>query len=87
VVIWFEKGNQLDLSDDLPYKEYFSRLRKVEGLEKVARDCLSPEDEMHLAAAMEFTLEGLVQHYLVSKKYDLDTVQYVDTVSDMMRQL
>ncbi|MCB9769336.1 MAG: magnesium chelatase [Candidatus Omnitrophica bacterium] len=87
VVIWFEKGNQVDLSDELPFNEYFSRLRKVEGLEKVTRDVLKPEDDLHLAAAMEFTLEGLVQHYLVSKKYDLDTVQYVDTVSDMMRQL
>lgn len=87
VVIWFEQGNQIDLSDDLPFAEYFSRLKRVEGLEKVAREAFQPSDDLHLASAMEFTLEGLVQHYLVSKKYDLDTVQYVDTVSDMMRQL
>ncbi|MCA9438784.1 MAG: magnesium chelatase, partial [Candidatus Omnitrophica bacterium] len=23
VVIWFEKGNQVDLSDELPFNEYF----------------------------------------------------------------
>ncbi len=87
VVSWFEKGNQVDLSDELKFEEYLGRMKKVEGLEKVTRETLKPKDDYQLAAGMEFTIEGLVQHYLVSKKYDLDTVQYVDTVSDMMRQL
>ena len=87
VVIWFEKGNHVELSDEMTFQEYFARLKRVEGLEGVVRKTLKPEGDLHLASAMEFTLEGLVQHYLVSKKYDQDTVSYVDTVSDMMRQI
>jgi len=87
IIDWFEKGNHLDLSDDLSFPEYFGRLKKIDGLERVTRKQLKPKDDRLLATAMEFTLEGLVQHFLVSKKYDADTVRYVDTVSEMMRQL
>jgi magnesium chelatase subunit I len=84
---WFEKGNHLDLSDDLPFEDYFRRLRNVDGLEGITRKHLKSPDDLHLAAGMEFALEGLVQHFLISKKYDAETVRYVDTVSEMMRQL
>lgn len=87
IINWFEQGNHLDLSDDLPFADYLRRLRNVEGLEALARKHLSPPDDLHLAAAMEFALEGLTQHFLISKKYDAETVRYVDTVSEMMRQL
>lgn len=87
ILTWFEQGNHLDLSDELPFEEYYARMRRVPGLEALTRRALKPEDELHLASGMEFALEGLVQHFLVSKKFDLDTVRYVDTVSEMMRQL
>lgn len=87
IINWFEQGNHLDLSDDLPFVDYLRRLRNVEGLEALARKHLCPPDDLHLAAGMEFALEGLVQHFLISKKYDAETVRYVDTVSEMMRQL
>jgi magnesium chelatase subunit I len=87
IIGWFENGNQLDLSDHLPFQEYYGRLRQVSGLERLVRKQLSPVDDHHLAAGMEFALEGLVQHFLISKKYDAETVRYVDTVSEMMRQL
>lgn len=87
IVSWFESGNHLDLVDDLPFEDYFRRLRNVDGLEIVTRKQLRPTDDLHLASAMEFALEGLVQHFLISKKYDSDTVRYVDTVSEMMRQI
>lgn len=87
IIDWFENGNHLDLSDDLSFEDYLRRLRNVPGLEQLVRKHLRPADDLHLASAMEFALEGLAQHYLISKKYDLDTVRYVDTVSEMMRQL
>jgi magnesium chelatase subunit I len=87
VIVWFEQGNHLDLSDELPFEEYFGRMKKIPGLETITRKTLKPPDDLHLASGMEFALEGLVQHFLVSKKFDLDTVRYVDTVSEMMRQL
>jgi hypothetical protein len=62
-------------------------MKKIPGLETMTRKTLKPPDDLHLASGMEFALEGLVQHFLVSKKFDLDTVRYVDTVSEMMRQL
>lgn len=87
ILSWFENGNHLDLSDQLRPEEYLGRLRDVPGLEAMAQKHLNPPDDLHLAAAMEFALEGLVQHYLISKKYDAETVRYVDTVSEMMGQL
>lgn len=87
IVAWFEAGNHLDLTDDLPFDDYLRRLRNVAGLEAITRKHLKPADDLHLASAMEFALEGLVQHFLISKKYDSETVRYVDTVSEMMRQI
>ena len=85
IIGWFENGNSLDLSSDLPRAEYLSLLRRVPGLEKKAREKLSPGNERELGPAMEFVLEGLQLHYLISKKVDQKGIRFVDSLEDMMK--
>jgi len=85
IVGWFEAGNSLELSETLPAAEHLKRLRKVPGLEAKAKETLKPGDDAHLGAAMEFILEGLSLHYLLSKKALREGVRYVDSLEDMMK--
>lgn len=88
IVDWFENENALELSDDMPQKEYLKALRKVEGLETVTRESLKPADEGELGAAMEFLVEGLHQNYLITKAtLNNGRIAYTDTVSHMMGQM
>lgn len=65
---WFSEGKRLELSDRLQAPEHLKLLRSVPGLEKLAREHLSPADDAELGAAMEFILEGLHQSSVLAKE-------------------
>jgi magnesium chelatase subunit I len=85
IIAWFEAGNSLELTETTPNKDFLKQLKQVPGLERKAREKLAPKDDLHLATAMEFVLEGLALHYLISKKVRKEGVRYVDSLEDMMR--
>lgn len=84
IVSWFESGNSLPLSENLPHREYLRTLQTVPGLEKMAVTTLRPTDDLSKAAAMEFVLEGLSLHHLISKKTDKQGIRYIDSLAEML---
>ena len=85
VVKWFGGGAKVDLADDLSDPELADRLAPIDALEALAKKHLNPEGDAQLAAAMEFTLEGLHQCGLVAKQDLVGGRSYHDTFEEMVR--
>jgi magnesium chelatase subunit I len=89
VVEWFEKGNKIEVSDDMPSDVYYSELSKVKGLEDIANKHLkleNPGNKSEAAAAMEFVLDGLHQYSTLAKREVGNVTSYKDMLSSMMNQ-
>jgi magnesium chelatase subunit I len=88
ILSWFSKGNRVETSDDTPQREYLKSLMAVEGLSEIAARFLAPEGSESeargsLAAAMEFVLEGLHQHSMISKWEEGNRTAYRDMLKAM----
>jgi magnesium chelatase subunit I len=83
ILSWFSKGNTVETSDELPYDEYRQRLEKVSGLKQVTEKHLGADNQNGLALGMEFVLEGLHQHSMVSKREDGTVTAYRDMLKAM----
>jgi magnesium chelatase subunit I len=87
VLDWFQAGNKVEITDELPTADYVKRLESVKGLRKLADKHLKPAGPDELGASMELVLEGLHQCSMVAREdKDLSTT-YRDIVGDMLRQL
>jgi len=82
IIQWFESGNKVDISDEMPIEEYFRELDRVKGLREVTKRYMKlPDDNIHeLAPAMEFVLDGLHQFSKIAK----DEVEHVTSYKDMV---
>lgn len=67
ILAWFSKGNTVETSDEITHEEYVKRLEKVTGLKEITAKHLDLKEGDGLALGMEFVLEGLHQHSMVSK--------------------
>ncbi|KAB2924587.1 MAG: magnesium chelatase [Bacteroidetes bacterium] len=85
VVRWFEQGNSLMLSDDMPFAAYRAELARVPGLKEVTMKHfkLGDDDPYGLATAMEFVLDGLHQNSRIAK----EEVDHVAVYKDMVGQI
>jgi len=83
ILSWFSKGNTVETSDEIPYGEYRQRFEKVSGLRQVAEKYLGVGEPDGLALGMEFVLEGLHQHSMVSKREDGVVTAYRDMLKAM----
>jgi len=81
---WFAEGNKADISDTLPFDEYYASLVQVRGLKEIALGHLTAETPGEAALAMEFALEGLHQYSLVSKRDIESKASYRDMLKDML---
>jgi magnesium chelatase subunit I len=87
IVRWFEQGNCIELSDDMPFKDYFSELKKVKGLENlVKKNVKSLKNDYEFATMMEFVLDGLHQNSKIAKDETDDTVSYKDMLGSMLKE-
>lgn len=87
IIKWFEDGNSIELSDDMSFKEFYSSLKKVKGLEPVVRKNIAGlENEFELATMMEFVLEGLHQNSKIAREEADDIISYKDLVGTMLRE-
>lgn len=85
IVKWFEEGNFLELSDDMNFDEYFTSLKRVEGLEKTVKKYIKTvENEYELASLMEFMLDGLHNNSKIAKDDIEDGISYRDMVGAML---
>jgi magnesium chelatase subunit I len=69
IINWFSKGNLINISDDLPFKEYKKRLSSVTGLEDLVRSNSPINDENTILFLMEMVLHALAENSLINKNY------------------
>lgn len=84
VTAWFNKGNDLELSESLSRKEYGERLFKIPGLETQVSS-LAPQGDEELHFVMAMAVDGLHHFSLLSKEGMGGTQVYGDALSDMMQ--
>ena len=72
ILAWFSDGNQITVSDEQPFAEYFAELKKVPRLLDVAAKYVQASRDEELAFWMEMVLEGLHQALRLSRE-DLDS--------------
>lgn len=82
IVSWFESGNSLVVSDDMPFMAYFTELNRVPTLKEVTKKYfkLDEKDQYGLASAMEFVLDGLHQNSKIAKDEIDHETHYKDMV-------
>ena len=81
IVQWFEAGNKIEISDDMPIDRYAKELDKVKGLREVSKRHMAKADERYeLPSVMEFVLDGLHQNSKIAK----DEVDHVTSYKDMV---
>ncbi|MBK8206585.1 MAG: magnesium chelatase [Planctomycetes bacterium] len=87
VIDWFAKGKRLELTDEMPDKEYAKALQTVPELEALTRQYMKEVKGPELAAAMEFVLEGLHQSSLLAKEDRDRGILYCDMLGAMYENL
>jgi magnesium chelatase subunit I len=85
ITSWFESGNKIEISDEMPLNAYFGELDKVKSLREVTKKHMNIDDDnkCELASAMEFTLDGLHQFSKIAKDEIDHTVAYKDLVGSI----
>ncbi len=83
IVGWFEKGNSIEVSDEVPSAAYVRELRRVDGLEAVTRKYLPDLHESELGPAMEFVLDALHQCSKIAKDEADRRTSYKDMVGSI----
>jgi len=73
----------VETSDELPHDEYAKRLEKVSGLKELAAKHLELKDGDGISLGMEFVLEALHQHSMVSKREEGVKTAYRDMLKAM----
>ncbi|MBO0930610.1 magnesium chelatase [Fibrella aquatilis] len=80
---WFGDGNTMDILNDLPNRDYESRLRTIDGLDDLVDQFHPRLSKQERVFMMEFALHGIAEYSLVGKKA-LDTgLQFKDLVGSM----
>ncbi|HEU4523170.1 MAG TPA: AAA family ATPase [Thermoanaerobaculia bacterium] len=69
---WFADGNQVTVSDEQPFADYFAELKRVPRLAETAAKYVQASRDEELAFWMEMILEGLHQALRLSRE-DLDS--------------
>jgi magnesium chelatase subunit I len=84
IVEWFASGRTVEVSDESGAQEFYDALRVVNGLEPLAQKHLEAVGPAELGPAMEFVLEGLHQHSILSReRTDAGGVSYRDMLKSM----
>lgn len=85
VINWFESGNKVEVSDDMPIDQYLKELDKVKGLKELTRRHMNiPEgNKEEFASAMEFVLDGLHQSSRIAK----DEIDHITAYKDLVQSI
>ena len=85
ILRWFAQGKKVEISDDLPTREFHKHLSQVAGLEELSKRYLPVKDTAELPTAMEFVLEALHQSSILAKeRTDTAALAYTDMFSTML---
>jgi magnesium chelatase subunit I len=84
IIQWFESGNRVEVSDDMPRDSYARELEKVKGLREVTKKHMASLDEKYeLPSVMEFVLDGLHQNSKIAKDEIDHATSYKDLVGSI----
>ncbi len=82
VVDWFETGQQLDLINQDKEAAFKSKINKVSGLLKLAKEHADTSENQLFF--MEFCLHGLAAHSLINKSQLVNSVSFNDLMAGML---
>ncbi len=84
VVEWFASGRTVEITDESTGDQLYDELRQIAGLEPIAAKYLKAQSKTEIGPAMEFVLEGLHQHSILSReRVDGGGVAYKDMLKSM----
>ncbi|MGH7725532.1 MAG: sigma 54-interacting transcriptional regulator [Candidatus Eiseniibacteriota bacterium] len=84
VVEWFASGRTVEVTDESTSEVLYDELKKIAGLEGIAGKYLKAQSPAEMGPAMEFVLEGLHQHSILSReRVDGGGVAYKDMLKSM----
>lgn len=87
---WFAHGNVLEISDLIATDKYYSVLDSVTNLKKTTLQYMkisNSKSKAEVAAAMEFVLESLHQHSVLSKNITDNNRTYADYADNIFSSL
>jgi magnesium chelatase subunit I len=84
VIQWFDKGNAVQLLQDVSDKQYETILSKVEGLKELVKARFPKANNKEALLLMEFVLHGLSSYSLISKKVVENETRFSDLLGTMM---
>jgi magnesium chelatase subunit I len=88
ILEWFAAGHSVEVADDSTDEQFLEALDRVTGLRRVATRHMKPSGDAELAVAMEFLLEGLHQHSILTRdRVDGRSVAYRDMFKSMFSSL
>ncbi|ACU62108.1 MoxR family ATPase [Chitinophaga pinensis] len=84
VIQWFDKGNAVQLLQDVNDKQYETSLQKVDGLKELIKGKFPHANNKEQLLLMEFVLHGLASYSLISKKVVENETRFSDLLGTMM---
>ena len=84
VIQWFDKGNAVQLLQDVSDKQYETALSKVDGLRELIKGRFPQANKQEQLLLMEFVLHGLASYSLISKKVVENETRFSDLLGTMM---
>jgi magnesium chelatase subunit I len=82
---YFSTGQKVELSDDLPLKEYTKRLEAIAGLGDVVDKYFPAKTKRQRLLHMELVLEGLFHNNMIAREEVDSVIRYADVFSDMLK--
>ncbi len=85
ILQWFDAGNHVEVTDNMPTNKYFDALDRVPGLRTLAGKYMAASTGSHpqLASTMEFILDGLHQFSKIAKDEVNGQTLYKDMVGSI----
>ncbi len=84
IIVWFDKGNQLNLFFNTKDEEKVQQLYKVDSLHSLVKKHFKHANEKETALLMEFVLHGLASYSLISKKIVEGRIEFKDLIGSMV---
>lgn len=85
VTDFFSSGRALEISDEISYDDYKSKLDKIAGLKGLAQSLYKSRDESETYLIMEFILEGLHRCNVIAKESPDNKFIYTDMIQNILR--
>jgi len=86
IIEWFGSGNEVDLLNDMPGKEYAKMLNGIPGLEEAVKKYFPKTKGEERLLLMEFILHGLAEYSLLSKNNLTTGLRFRDLFTSVFNQ-